>query len=280
MENKHKKKYKIIKYFVDSRSRNKDLYTYSYKFQIKLDEPYRKVKAIELTNININLNDRYLIHKYNKYFTIQFLNLNQEIETVNLQIDEGDYELGNFYEDLSDNKYNSTLYLGNKIISIINDYLNTREFNHIDCNYEIIDINNKFIFNNFNNKKILFPSINGDSLSHILGFKPDIYYDTTSFSFIISDYSVNFNKEKYGLLYINDYKNIYSNKNSIINSFYIIQSNDNNNVLCSLNKNIKYFNPVEEYIDKLNIKLIDYYGNYINLNNKNFSFELIFYCQI
>jgi len=50
-----------------------------------------------------------------------------------------------------------------------------------------------------------------------------------------------------------------------------------NNLQCLLDKNIKYFSPYIDYIDKIDIKLKDYYGNFINLNNNNFSFELILY---
>jgi len=281
---KKKKNYFKKNFFVDSRDRNQNIYKHSYKFQLKLDEPIRNVKAIVIKNINIDLNNRYLINEYNNIFEIEYINKTGNTSIKKFILEKGDYEIGNFYTDairngnIIDGKYTYDIknLLGFTIVELINDFMKINEntFNQIE--YEINDIDNKFVFTSFLNKKIRFPSNNGDSLAHILGFIPDILYDGKNAN-IISNYPIKFKKEQYGLLYINNYNNKYSNKNSIINSFYIIHNKDNNNLLCSLNNNIKYFNPYEEYIDKLNIKLLDYYGNYINLNNNNFSFELIFY---
>jgi len=372
-KNKNNKLYNK-RLFIDSRLRNNSIYKYSYDFQIILDQSYRNVKALELRNINIDLNNQYLINNNNNKFEIEFyykyyvkeiyefvitdfdittfkdaltnylsdinntnnkdylkslynnivqskipklftdfistifdtifliennifvninnLSINDNIiliienlvSTLNnafiykkkikqFKLDNGDY---NFEEYLIDNSVSKEFLLGKKIVDIINTYLKPY-FPGINIKYEILEINNKIMFKNIiNDIKIKFLSYNEDSLAHILGFKPDIYYSRTG-DHITSDYQIKLKKEKYAILYINDYNILYSNKNSIINGFYIIHNNHMNNLQCLLDKNIKYFSPYIDYIDKIDIKLKDYYGNFINLNNNNFSFELILY---
>lgn len=382
-QNTRKNKLYSKRLFIDSRLRNKSIYKYSYDFKIILEQSYKNVKALELRNINIDLNNQYLINNNNNKFEIEFyykyyvkdinvfvindfdittfknaltnylsdindtnnkvilkniydnivqskiptiftdfistifdtifliennifvniytvnntnniinLSINDNINTIienlvkilnntfiykkkikQFKLDNGDY---NFEEYLINNSVNKEFLLGKKIVDIINTYLKPY-FSGIDIKYEILEINNKIMFKNIvNDIKIKFLSYNEDSLAHILGFKPDIYYSRTG-DHIISDYQIKLKKEKYAILYINDYDIIYSNKNSIINGFYIIQNNNMNNLQCLLDKNIKYFSPYIDYIDKIDIKLKDYYGNFINLNNNNFSFELILY---
>lgn len=282
IKKKYKNKLLHRKFFFDSRTRDHNQYKYSYNFQLKLNESFRHLKALELRNINIDLNNRFLIHDYNKSFQIQYV-INGNVFTRTLELETGNYEFNIFYKDEPDDKYKNENLLGTQLLYTINNQIND-DFDKnghpktSSIGYEINDITNFFTFKAIKNVKIKFLNINGDSLAHILGFKPDIFYSAPYGNIdLTSDYPVKFKKEQYGLLYINNYNNVYSNKNSIINSFYIINNNSFNNIQCLLDKNIKYFNPHEEYIDKLHIELKDYYGNYIDLNNNNFSFELIFY---
>jgi hypothetical protein len=282
IKKKYKNKLLHRKFFIDSRTRDNNKYKYSYNFQLKLYESFKNVKALELRNINIDLNNRFLIHDYNKYFQIEYV-IKGNVLNKTLSLLTGNYEFDIFYKDTSNDIYDPNKYLGKKLVETINNQINNDLINYgfnpiSSIEYEIDDITNFFTLKKIQNIKIKFLNLNGDSLAHILGFKPDIFYSNINGTGnIISDYPVKFKKEPYGMLYINNYNNIYSNKNSIINSFYIINNNSFNNIQCVLDKNIKYFNPYEEYIDKLNIELKDYYGNYIDLNNNNFSFELIFY---
>ena len=235
---------------IDSRFRNKEIYSNAGKFSIKLDMPIKNAYNIKLSSFEFP----------NFYFSANKNNISFIINSINIIINDG-------------------FYTSQQLIETIQNQFNINSLNFI-INLE----NNKVVISStvtgttFN---ILFSnnSIN-PSLGKYLGFINNNYSSINNI--IESDTNINVFGDKYMFLKINDYGQIYSviNKKSLqLNSYlakiilgeYKLENNfDNNNFIT---KEFIFRQPSN--INKFDIELLDCYNNTINMiNYMDYSFTL------
>lgn len=254
---------------VDSRDRNTSLYPNSHSFNIKLNETIRRVYRIKLTKLNIDLSQRYLIHNYNNIIDIYDNTLDADgipdtlLYTATIPI--GDYII------TGDTQINN-------IITAINTELGgfgaiTLTLNETN---NIITINNGTAseiyirFRGGTNNNIT----NNDGIGNILGFEPNSYINIAASG--TSDTNMRYCfKKSYGALFINDFgQNIGNNSNT--NGSIVIIPINKSDIPVSSNSDIimNYCSPIDN-INTIIVRLVDYYGNPIDIHMCPLKFELI-----
>lgn len=297
------KKESIISLVVDSEFRERKEETLISDFTIQLPVPIHNVIKMKLSSMEIP-NTTYLFHKDNNTFTIKFTQT--DIGIVNYEriitIPEGNYTI----EEVKV-KVNSILdYLANDndvenyTFSIMKfDYKKETHkcFFTLKTTDEITQLYSdpsqapSYTLENylyslyFNNEKALCKREN--NLKDILGYTETQYENNNSR--LYAENIFNMKSSPYYLLFVNDYST--QGRENMITSFdkrkidlkyvlgRIIPKNETfeHTILDTSDDNDKqrdYMGPVN--IDKLHIKLLDKWGNLVNLNNCNYSFVLEF----
>jgi len=238
---------------IDSRDRDLVKYPNSSYFSTKLGNKIRNVKSIKIDKIElpfINIYPEFFNNisyiKYNNFFKINKNN----IVTI-IKIDTNNYNQKTIIE-----KINSQLILIDLSISLI------------DNKVEIFSQQSEMFDIDFNNNSEF------KSLGDILGFGKNIYNNITS---IISSKEILLTTDHYFYININNYGNIYSTDNNILNiknylakisfdtnicSSYIISEHVFDNTIC---------------IDKFDVTFMNSEYKIMNTNNINYSFTLILY---
>ena len=217
------------------------------------------------SNIYSNINSKYYITNNNTS-----INNNLLLFNFNAILDQSNVLIKNSYE-------NYYFYINNTFIPInnflsktylyTNNYITLQDFNNSNfipsLNKDIATFEIDFNINNFTT-----------SIGYCLGFKdPNL---TTSiinqnYNYIKSQYIYNIKPINYILLYINNWGYI-NFDNKYLLSKIVFNTNNNNNNILHINNEFMYRQPMN--IQKLEIQIIDYLGNQINLNGIDYSFTL------
>ena len=271
---------------VDSRFRDNYYNSKSSNFHIDLPEPFKKIVKIELSAYTIPISI-YGINSSNNYFVIK-----NNTTTVSSIID---ISYGNYSTPCS-----------NRIVSPADRNIKTVISSKLtgfgsDISYNIDVISGKSIFKNTSGSTSYTLLFNTDAnknfeerplplgLGWKLGFRYGEYILKAGES-IMSEGIVDFDSPKYLYVSITDFTN--SGTNNFIATFadsivstdiiaridYVHQidkknfyNTARNDKVCNATRN--YFGPVD--IKKLHIKILDEYGEVVDLNNMDWSFTLL-----
>ena len=261
--------------YLNSCFRNNYFNSLSSDFQYNIPNEIKNVVSMRLVSIEIP-NSWYLISKNNKndFFELMITLINKkdvESKTYKIEIPEGNYTS-----------------------SLLEDFLNTTYFYKSEndnllkfIKFSISKYNNKTSFEILNNDvtiSLMFSKeYNENPLSTfgwLCGFRMTNYLNITKH--IISEGLFDDGSDNYLYVIINDYQ--YNNNNlnivgfdkSVLNENVIskIILKDKSNEHKEINIIRNYNGPVN--ISKLHIKIIDKYGNVINLNNMDISLTVEF----
>jgi hypothetical protein len=243
---------------VDSRFRNKELYPYSGKFTLKLNQTIKDILYIRLSSIEIpNLYFTSTKEKQNTSFVVT-----TTTGSITILIDDG------FYDSIQMlNNINSKLPSGMTInLNLANGFIT---FEHTSS--FSIDFTNHSQY---------------PSLGYQLGFRKNTYSSTLSGTkhHLKSESLMDTIGDNYLFLRINDYGKMY-NFNKSLDDYSETLDNYLGKVILSVSKSEKNFDnhnfitkkhifrqPAN--ISKLNIELIDPFGNTVNTQLMDFSFTL------
>jgi hypothetical protein len=237
---------------INSQFRNTSSFPSSSDFTIKLEEEIKNIIYIKLSSLELSLSfDSFTDIRNNNSFTIA-IGLH---DPITITIGNGNFSRNNI------------LY---KIQSIL---------------YNISDLKNIELIKDYYTEKITFRSattirlnfnrtgnIDYKGIKYHLGFSEDTYEGTS----ITGEHKVNINVDRYLFLNINDIQNIRDNK--VNNAFYKIIFTENGPEQPIENRNqhemkdIVLRSPIN--LSKLDIKLLDYLGNTINMGTNDFSLTL------
>lgn len=261
--------------------------------------------------LNLNLNSCFRNQYYKNSPTDFLYNLPSEIKNV-LSLRLVSIELPNSWYLFSSVKKNNVFYIcvkdgqeycisipdGNYSYEALEHYLNATYFYESNVDYPLKHIkfsihphNLKSTFENMDPSKICFSirfsTSSNDHLMNtcgwILGYRFATYNDVTV---LVSEGLFDAGGDRYVYLSLNDFQynnntsNIVCFDNNILNEDVIAKIpmvngklslivNDNNNALSKIRR---YNGPVN--LAKLQIKLLDHFGNIIDLNNMDFSMTL------
>ena len=276
---------------IDTRFRDSYYNTKSGDFHIDLPETYKRVVSMKFISY-ILPNTIYSVTKQNCFFNI-----------YNEQCDENhivEIPIGNYHTTFANRNFTNSSNIENKINKKLEEigYQN-------ELNYKIDPISGQSVFTNTSDYTTYTISFitdicgNNDvdsplpfKLGWLLGFRLGSYTiepKETDNNSISSEGIVNFDNPKYLYISINDF--IHASNNSFIVNFsdstlskniitrinYIdsVQTNGTYNIGSNddvVNSERIYYGPSD--IKKLHIKLLDEYGNIIDLNNMDWSFTL------
>jgi hypothetical protein len=242
---------------IDSRFRNKILYSNAGKFTLRLDESIKNTISIKLKGIEIP----------NSYFKI--LDLSSD-DKIFIKYNNVDYII----------PINKGNYTPTKILKLIQDYFDN---NQILITISLCSDNKISLHSN-----IPFQlSFNSSLISCYLGFCHDKYYSTKTFMSntvyynINNDTVINSLNSNYIFIKINDYGNLYTFHSS---DAHMCNHNILSKVVINIDKtnylvNVNYLTDLctfknHKNINKLDIELLDYKGNTLNLYNLDFSMSL------
>jgi hypothetical protein len=243
---------------VDSRFRNKELYPYSGKFTLKLNQTIKDILYIRLSSIEIP----------NLYFTFS-----QEKQNISFVVKIG---IVNTVVLIDDGFYDSIQMLNN---------INSKLPSGITIN---LNLSNGFItFEHTSSFSIDFTSYGQyPSLGYHLGFRKNTYNSTSSGTkhYLKSEALMDTIGDNYLFLRINDYGKMY-NFNKSLDDYSETLDNYLGKVILSVSKAEKNFDnhnfitkkhifrqPAN--ISKLDVELIDPLGNTVNTQLMDFSFTL------
>ena len=159
---------------------------------------------------------------------------------------------GNYNRPLSGKYYSNNTYTPMSNFNNVNPYDVSKKFNKCNITIEKNIDNISFIYDE-------------STLDNSFGY--------------ISEGLINFELDNYLYLYVNDFQN---NSNISFLSCFEKQANISSNILAKLYENINilltvpariYFGPTT--IDRLHIKILDIFGRVVNLNNCDYSIELL-----
>lgn len=245
---------KKIRYIIDSRDRNYNLYPLPSKYSIDTEETIHDIVKVDLVLTDFKFND-YNITKNNN-----ILHLDSNIYTI----PEGRYTA----EELS-NKINEI------VTQLTVTYDNIRDKFTIKNNGSIL----KFKSNTqerYDHMMIdVYPN---NSIGKVLGFSIDNY--VLNLVGIEAPYRVSLESENYFLMFMRPTKLYQSKNNSVTNAFAIINKDEGNGFFIKGNETIasKSFNPRMPTFNKLCFKFCDRKGNLYDFQNKEHKMILIFTC--
>jgi hypothetical protein len=282
---------KIIKKTINIDSRFRDNYynSKSSSFHIDLPETFKKIVAIELSAYNIPISI-HAINSSNNFFVIKN-NASNVSSTI-------DISYGNYSTPCTNRLVTPA---GRNIKTVISDKLTT-----YDISYNIDVISGKSVFTNNSTTNtsytLVFNTTSASSASNNyeqsqrpfrlgwkLGFRSDEYILKPGEP-LISEGIVDFDSPKYLYVSITDFTN--SGTNNFIATFaesivstdiiaridYVHQIDEKNFYNTARNDKVQnairnYYGPVD--IKKLNIKVLDEYGEIVDFNNMDWSFTLL-----
>jgi hypothetical protein len=281
---------KIIKKTINIDSRFRDNYynSKSSSFHIDLPETFKKIVAIELSAYNIPISI-HAINSSNNFFVIKN-NSSNVSSTI-------DISYGNYSTPCTNRLVTPA---GRDIQTILTNKLTT-----YTISYNIDVISGKSVFTNNSNVltyTLVFNTTSASSASSNyeqsqrpfrlgwkLGFRSDEYILKPGES-LISEGIVDFDSPKYLYVSITDFTN--SGTNNFIATFaesivstdiiaridYVHQIDEKNFYNTARNDKVQnairnYYGPVD--IKKLNIKVLDEYGEIVDFNNMDWSFTLV-----
>lgn len=249
-------KSEVIKYTriaIDSKDRDKSLYPYANKYEIKLSDDINDVISAKLINADIPMS-MYLINKYFDTLTVQ-----QGEDIYNIELEHGDY--------------NAT-----ELATLITNALN----NQFGSNTFTVSYNTKkdnFTFASTDTFSLIF-SENKNSLDALLGYGKRVYTSSVGGSspytnIIQGEYRKNFNHNNCLIMYIDHFDNYRSPTNEIDRCFAILPS-----VYTLLNVSdspefIKIFSPPIPRLAKMVVSFFDRYGNPYDFNNLEHRYEIL-----
>lgn len=229
---------------LDSNFRNLSIYPKSSKFIIDLENPLKNIISIRLSSIELPN----LFYTFNSFRKSNFFFLNNK----KITIESGNYRSSQIVDAIKK-------LLPEGITISFDDIAGKITFSRTDKNNFTLSFENDSIY---------------PSLGAQLGFQNSEYINNNTYT---GESILDVIGDNYVFLKINDFgrvinfydNNIYFAK-IILNQNKNIMIFDNfSNFVC---KTYKFIQPVN--ISRLNIELVDLYGNTIDLNNLNFSFTL------
>ena len=238
---------------IDSRLRDINKYKNSSKFSVSIGDRIKNVKSIKLVSFEFPRLINFLV----LYNTIS----NDIKDNSNFKIIIG---VAEYIISVKDGHYNKI-----NLITAINDLI---KLLNIGITFSIVKNDKINISSTLTNFTIDFTNNEAyPSLGKILGFLNNIYSDT---NLIESDIDINIPTDNYIYIKINDYGNMYTINNNVLNnSSYLCKVSFNNNAeIVFISEGYKFINPTN--IDKLDIEILNPYLNNINLSNINYSFTL------
>ena len=242
-----------IRYIVDSRDRNYNMFPSPSKYIINTEEVIRDIVKVDLLLSDFKFND-YNVTKYNNV----------------LLIDSNSYTI-------PEGKYNAQ-----ELCDKIN------EITSIEVVYD--SITDKFTFKGDRNilkfksdiqeryDETMVDVYEENSIGKTLGFPIDNYELNTDG--IEAPYRVNLNSENYIVMYMAPTKVYQSKNNKVLNAFAIINNEESNGLFTNGNETLasKSFNPRLPTFDKLSFKFCDRKGNLYDFQNKEHRMVFVFTC--
>ena len=246
----------VVKYTriaIDSKDRDKSLYPYANKYEIKLSDDINDVISAKLINADIPMS-MYLI---NKYFDTLIVKKNNN--NYNIKLEHGDY--------------NET-----ELATLITNALN----NQFGANTFLVSYNSNkdnFTFASIDAFSLLFAESN-NSLDVVLGFDKKTYISNVSLNLsythvIQAEYRKNFEHNNCLIMYIDQFDNYRSPSNEIDRCFAILPSVYQVLNISDTPDLIKVFSPPIPRLAKMVISFLDRYGNPYDFNNLEHRFEIL-----
>ena len=255
---------KYVRYVIDSRDRNHNIYSSPSKYELLLFENLSDVSSVELLVANVPFS-RYNIHEHNNV-----LHYDRGNDIENVSFSEGDYEnledlILEMNSKLNPSSITVTLNNTNKKLTFVSDNAFSFTFKGNMVNHTQHD------------KDYLWKE---NSIGKVLGFRIKDYtatHNSTSGKYeLVSEYPICLEKDNYIIMRMSRAK-IYSSNTKTADTCFAIINNScgelNNDYVSSL---IKTFNPPLSSFDRIKISFHDYYGNLYNFNNRDHRIELKF----
>ena len=265
----------------DSRFR-KDYYkSSSTNFNLTLTEPCEYVIGIKLLSICIP-NTWYLFSKSkkNNKFKITFDANQMDKITYEILIKDGNYTRETLIEYLN----NEWFYKSNTNTNLKYVKFDICKFSNKSC-FQLVNAKDDYSIN------INFSTYDNDNIIYnagwILGFRFSEYKQITNTNTLLSEGLFDCNFNKYIYFCLNDYNKNVNNDNivffenstmryDVLSKIYLNDNkfsvNANTIDLNNQSRARKYHGPIT--LKKMEIKLVDEFGNIININNMDFSFVL------
>jgi hypothetical protein len=238
---------------IDSTYRDKTIYKNSGKFTINLPTTYRNVGSIRLASVEFpNLFYTFSKLKNNTYFYISTITM----APYKIEIKEGNYVASNFISELN-SKFSELATLSGLTITAALDIVSGK-----------VTFSSNSIFN------LSFPSEFKFTLGNNLGFINKEYLDNKNYT---GEGILDVIGDSYVFIRINDYGDLvtqFGDKN-ILGKIVLTQSkaimvfDNSSNYLTK-----SYIFKTPQNISKLNIELLDRFGNNIDMLNLDYSFTL------
>jgi hypothetical protein len=245
-----------VKYIIDSRDRNIDLYPNPAKYTIKVEE-----SITDVTNVELILTD-FKFNNYNIKSTNNILHTSQG----DYFIPEGIYDGESIASTLTSETPLTVTYnpLNKKLTFVCGSDITlnfkSTEKKQYDCENQV-NVYTKY------------------SIGKFLGF-PISNYDLVASTPFLVPYPLDLETENYIVMFMQQAKVYQSKKNSTHNCFAIINKSDSysNGIVMFDNNVSKSFNPPIANLTNLVFKFCDYEGNLYDFQNKEHRFEVVFTC--
>lgn len=242
-----------IRYIVDSRDRNYNLFPSPSKYVINTEEVIRDIVKVDLVLSDFKFND-YNVTKYNNIL---------HIDSNTYTIPEGKYDAQELCDKL------------NEVTSIEVIY------NHITDKFTFKGDGNILKFKSDFQERYddtMVDVYEKNSIGKTLGFPIDNY--ELNIDGIEAPYRVNLNSENYIVMYMAPTKVYQSKNNKVLNAFAIINKEESNGFFINGNETLasKSFNPRLPTFDRLSFKFCDRNGNLYDFQNKEHRMVLVFTC--
>jgi len=242
------------------------------------DTRYNNIRN-DIINID-NTNSKNLKNDLYKIYIHDIINFHPSNTTLTPGILDKLYLMHNSIYYTNCNILNLNISLDNitSIISItnsINNYTNIKDIPSFE-----IDFSTFPYISNTNNSVMDIKNINYPTLGYFLGFRPSnnsfllsSSYNNTQ-TFISSNKIYNMFNEHYALLKVNDWGFINFFEKPMLAKIIFSTCFNNGKVDQYVNNEYIFRQPTD--INKLDIELLDYLGNNMDLNGKDFSFTILF----
>lgn len=270
--NENNKSSRVIRLVVDSRERNISLFPNPNNYEINLLEDVQNVVHMSLITAEFPF-DSYLINNNNNML---YLAYNDQVYPIII-------ETGNYTETE----------LASELTTKLNNAIGSTDFV-----VEYVPRKDNFIFRCKNLFGLVF---RGEAFNHAFNYSRDTAYPEKSIGRVIgfginnyvsvsiasvdafvhvvnSEFKKNFEKDDYIILKIDAAEINKSTSDSINNSFAVISRNKLTSVF-EENAYHKNFKPPISKLPKLKFRLLDYYGNLYDFQNKDHKLELMLVCD-
>lgn len=238
---------------INSQFRNTSVYSNSCDFSINLEEEIKNIIYVKLTSIELPL-------FYNSFSNTR--NNNSFTVTVGANTDNVSLGDGSFTQDNLVTKIKSRL-----------DEINTARGTNISITKD--GNTGKVTFTCSNNLTLNFTrtgNIDYKGIKYHLGFTNDSYTATS----IEGETPLDVNVDRYIFIKINDFQNVRDNKVNNCYSKIIINASPYETLIRGpeeyISKDLVLRSPIN--MSKLNVKLLDFVGNTLDIGGNDFSFTL------